>query len=931
MHAIVEREGDSATSALRQGLQSLFGCSDQTSSRSDNNFFLGGDRGYFGGSPSIRTVCKEGGDICGTTKRGRDTPFTTGSLHDANDDRILLETVGSPCLYVAESKIEGKKITATAFRTGTGQLANAISSKHHRHWWDAQTVNGRMERPGETQMFKRMEITESVDTIGEKSALTELMNMSVTVITTEQGRACWHLLRKFSMTSHQSIESIRTMFPYFWKESVNKDDWMSIAAKLYGPEWQHSNNNLVPMEDREGSMTFDPKVELETFMFHISTWDDDEVLIVELKRMVLDNETMNSDDAKKTINEMPSATRKKISDFLVKRVPIQCRVQTILRKYLEFFYSKRNDYRKWVFYKKESLIATGTIFGLKRTLMSSHLGVWSQLPLFDCRPRAPNNSSDLPTMRRRGIKSILDKSFHSPFTGSRKSDCEMGHKNEPAIIKNFVTQVNAGKDVNGNHIQISDLNEILAVYTTGLVEKKDKPYVKDSIDFIAIVLTDDGNIESWGGEVKTRTRPITKEKEMIYQNSRFNNVPTPPVFSIIDFEVAHKNLKNVGERCQLLHHAFAYDFERIFFIIGDCHCNIIHADLVMFSQSDRDGYGNMVTDVFNETLLWAYPEQLFDPTVTTEPEDVDIPLDVINAAKLIEEIGNANAFKSTFFLWLTAYCDVKKNGPFPPIHRIIPMQHSWWNVVKPGGDNITQLVENQVVRHPHVDFETRPSSRLLQYAFVTIHRLRQALSANVERYSSITQYRHCASKRTTFIETMLDCFKIFRQLSITNDELQFNDVAIGTQGQQIGTPQRVQTRFRTQEGKRFIANESIYTTPSTCLTPTKTCRERLDFDGNDAFSKRRRGCMGPPVLLRSNDGGDRRRCCYCNMKTAWMCQGCHVVVCHGGGSPLDKAADLDKNIFSIADPSPRKSSASSFFFVETCFLATHPALRVNST
>jgi hypothetical protein len=57
------------------------------------------------------------------------------------------------------------------------------------------------------------------------------------------------------------------------------------------------------------------------------------------------------------------------------------------------------------------------------------------------------------------------------------------------------------------------------------------------------------------------------------------------------------------------------------------------------------------------------------------------------------------------------------------------MQHSWWNVVKPGGDNITQLVENQVVRHPHVDFETRPSSRLLQYAFVTIHRLRQALSA----------------------------------------------------------------------------------------------------------------------------------------------------------------------------------------------------------
>ena len=533
-------------------------------------------------------------------------------------------------------------------------------------------------------------------------------------------------------------------------------------------------------------------------------------------------------------------------------------------------------------------------------------------------------------MRRKGIQSILDKSFHSPFTGSKKSDCEMGHKNEPTIIKNFVAQVNAGRDVNGNHIQISDLNEILAVYTTGLVEKKDKPYVKDSIDFIAIVLTDDGIIECWGGEVKTRTRPSTKEKELNYQNSRFNNVPTPPVFSFFDFEFAHKHLMNVGERCQLLHHAFAYDFEKIFFIIGDRHCNIIHSDLVTFSSTDRDGYGNMVTDVFNETLLWAYPEQLFDATVTTEPVDVDIPIDVINAATMIEEIGNVNAFKSTYFLWLTAYCDVKRNGPFPPIHRIIPMQHSWWNVVKPGGDNITQLVENQAVRHPHVDFETRPSSRLLQYAFVTIHRLRQALSAKVERYSSITQYRHCASKRTTFVDTMLDCFNIFRKLSIANVELQFNEASIDVQGQQMRTPLRVHTRFRTQEGRRFIANESIYTTPSTCLTPTKTCRERLDFDGDDVFSKRRRGCMGPPVFIRCN-AENRRRCCHCNSKTYWMCQGCHMVVCHGASSSLDRAVGLNKKIFTINDPSPRKSSTSSLFFVETCFLSTHPALRVNNT
>ena len=68
----------------------------------------------------------------------------------------------------------------------------------------------------------------------------------------------------------------------------------------------------------------------------------------------------------------------------------------------------------------------------------------------------------------------------------------------------------------------------------------------------------------------------------------------------------------------MLHHAYTYDFEKMIFLIGDVNSNLIHADIMCFAEEDKSEYGNVLTDIFDKTLLWAYPEELFDENLNTE-------------------------------------------------------------------------------------------------------------------------------------------------------------------------------------------------------------------------------------------------------------------------------------------------------------------------
>ena len=57
--------------------------------------------------------------------------------------------------------------------------------------------------------------------------------------------------------------------------------------------------------------------------------------------------------------------------------------------------------------------------------------------------------------------------------------------------------------------------KIVSLHKVGLVGRKDKPWAKDSIDFIALVCDENKDTHLWGVEIKSRQKlsTITEEKE----------------------------------------------------------------------------------------------------------------------------------------------------------------------------------------------------------------------------------------------------------------------------------------------------------------------------------------------------------------------------------------------------------------------------------
>ncbi|MGH7974714.1 MAG: hypothetical protein ACREBR_04250 [bacterium] len=101
------------------------------------------------------------------------------------------------------------RVTASAFRSGTGNVSTAFSSIHGWYQWDAQCLSEKLSKEYTVDVddmllphaFQRMSYVDCKDTNYEEYAdLLECIE-SVTPLTLTQGSADWHLCRKFSLTS----------------------------------------------------------------------------------------------------------------------------------------------------------------------------------------------------------------------------------------------------------------------------------------------------------------------------------------------------------------------------------------------------------------------------------------------------------------------------------------------------------------------------------------------------------------------------------------------------------------------------------------------------------------------------------------------------------------------------------------------------------
>jgi hypothetical protein len=126
--------------------------------------------------------------------------------------------------------------------------------------------------------------------------------------------------------------------------------------------------------------------------------------------------------------------------------------------------------------------------------------------------------------------------------------------------------------------------------------------------------------------------------------------------------------------------------------------------------------------------------------------------------------------ETSFQLWKALTAD--KNLPLPLCHRIVPLQAGFWNRVKGGSDVVTRLCNNVKSEPPIRSPQTSVVDRNLSLVLATIHRTNQVFNANIDldRYSSLYNFRHAANSRSTFAETLHDLTDYFADQATTQQE-----------------------------------------------------------------------------------------------------------------------------------------------------------------
>ena len=99
---------------------------------------------------------------------------------------------------------------------------------------------------------------------------------------------------------------------------------------------------------------------------------------------------------------------------------------------------------------------------------------------------------------------------------------------------------------------------------------------------------------------------------------------------------------------------------------------------VKFSNESKFCYGEVLKEIYDETLQWAY-----------EGDNMKMPGDIIKKciAKRKKVLVDYESFEHNYYLWKELMMSKSSPLPLPPCKRIIPPQHSMWNLNKGGSDD----------------------------------------------------------------------------------------------------------------------------------------------------------------------------------------------------------------------------------------------------
>ena len=915
-----ERTKDGAASSLMRMLTSLFGANGVADLQ---NVDVHSDRGYM-----IREVSdfllENGAHFVGTVKRlAKCWPFTYNQeiKNPETDKRTLLSVKGAPTLFLKYTKPAGahKTLFASAFRNGSQSVATAVSSIHRGHQWEGIAI-----KPSEHARWKQDDsalvkefFQKAIINKGrfeedecDRELLDQLLDNEIVPFTLRQGTADWHWLRKFSLTSSQAHQAFLKAIPVH----SDNDKWISVAEYLYGAEWighLHLNDAQETSAEQQDTASADVVVP-QTFLEFISAEEqviptNENVFIVAAAwlKSKIDPEVISESESAAKIEwrdlRFPDSESDREVKTTITRILIQFNPYELDRKenlsqadILKWMISPNGE-REVMFYTNISLKeimkrkklkvqpGSGTL-NMKRMIKAiagtDMAGIVDDVPLV-------NNVVTL-SAEQATMKAVLEKSFLPHQKGNKREHCSLGHRLELPILRKFTEIIPDVREYRGI--------EVKTAYTAGLAAKKGELHAKDSIDFVLSVNDpkyNGGARTLWGFEAKGRVtiRTATTEEE---HNHDFR--ATNPHLRIEDSEV-FQCVAKPAERFQVLQHAYVYNFKTVVLAICDSQSELICSYIIDFTDELKEAFGNVLLDLKELVLEWAYPEHL-----SLRNDVLSIPAEIANVAKSIPAINGFDTLQGTINLWHTLR---KESMPFPSLKRIIPSICAYWNSVKGGSDTTTKLMDDCILQlpRPYCNTETVAITRLIQMMLVTNHRLFQCTTNkyNLDNYPSLAHWRDAATHRFTYHKSLVFVSASFvKELEVLTD---MNPAAFA----HIPRPGLTEPDKEAVDG--IVPVQIRYAPTLSRKTPMKINKHIKDGSGDTEVLTMAFRCVGIPAQMY--DKGADHKCGICKSNTSWYCAGCKRWLC------------LTKIKRNVKDLYYHDVRGREIMFVKSCFHIAH--------
>ena len=227
--------------------------------------------------------------------------------------------------------------------------------------------------------------------------------------------------------------------------------------------------------------------------------------------------------------------------------------------------------------------------------------------------------------------------------------------------------------------------------------------------------------------------------------------------------------------------------------------------------------------------------------------------------------------------------------PLPLCKRIIPAQHSMWNLNKGGSDTMTKLMWKCKHEPPIINPQTKAIRQMFSLIMTCIHRCILVYSSkHPDNYKFLQAYRKAANERISFTATMFHLHQKFLNLARCSHPRGLRSLVTPTF---TGHPDRASPSSACKlQPAEFDFPTTEVKFPAVALggTPIKRPKKRyLEDEKVSSHAKLQHECNNPcliPLDSTANRYSTKHKCFVCSRKSNWRCYGCRHFLLFSAGT-----------------------------------------------